>query len=449
MKKIGKTLTNNIIPNSFRNLLIKTSKKLENKLITSEKIFLLIFFLLFIFIRSFHFSYFLNWSQDQAEFAIEALKIYREKKLTLIGPQISTTYQGRLLFQGPITYYLFLIFLFFGNWDPIKASYLFMIFAAFSIFPLYFGTKKLINQKAAFIFLSVYSFLPYFINYTRFLWNSTLQLSLLPYLIYFLSNYYQKQSTINFFIISFFLGLLSQFHYQFLIIVFGFFIYFLLNEKNKMKTFFILMFGMALGLSPLLFFEIRHNFYNLQTAILFLKNWSKVDKPGGINTPHYYLSLSFFIVFSTLFKTKKILRKTNIKFMVLLAITLFFISFFRNIKKPNQSYWAPAKYWNYPMEEKAYQIIKQAGVKENFNVADLSYYNTKAAVIKYFLIRDNYQINYDDYYQNRYLFVIAHNQDYEKTLSYEVAFFKPRKLIKKWNLNHYYHLYLFERVINQ
>ncbi len=421
-------------------------EKINKKL---ELILLIIFFFLFILIRSFHFSYFLNWSQDQAECSIEALKIYREKKLTLIGPQISATYQGRLLFQGPITYYLFLFFLLLGNWDPVKASYLFMIFASLSIFPLYFGIKKLSNRKVSFIFLVIYSFLPYFINYTRFLWNSTLQLSMLPYLIYFLSNYYQKKTTINFFIVSFFLGLLTQFHYQFLIIVFGFFVYFLINEKNKIKTFFFFTLGIALGLLPLLLFEIRHNFYNLQTAILFLKNWSKVDKPGGINTPHYYLSLSFFFIFLTLIRLKNFVKKLSTKIIILLAITLFFYSLLQNSKKPQQSYWAPAKYWHYPMEEKAYQIIKQTKLKENFNVADLSYYNTKAAVIKYFLIRDGYQINYEDYYQNRYLFVIAHNKDYEETLSYEVAFFKPRKLIKKWSLNDYYQLYLFERIKKQ
>ncbi len=421
-------------------------KKINKKL---ESILLIIFFFLFILIRSFHFSYFLNWSQDQAESAIEALKIYREKKLTLIGPQISATYQGRLLFQGPITYYLFLLFLLLGNWDPVNASYLFMVFAALSIFPLYFGIKKLINEKAAFIFLAIYSFFPYFINYTRFLWNSTLQFTMLPYLIYFLSNYYQKKTIINFFIVSFLLGLLTQFHYQFLLIVFGFFIYFLINEKNKIKTFFILILGITLGLLPLLLFEIRHNFYNVQTAILFLKNWSKVDKPGGINTPHYYLSVSFFLIFSILLRSKNFIKKLPTKLIVLSIIAFFFYSLLQNLKKPQQSYWAPARYWNYPMEEKAYQIIKQTGLKKNFNVADLSYYNTKAAVIKYFLIRDKYQINYDDYYHNRYLFVIAHNKDYEKTLSYEVAFFKPRRLIKQWNLNNYYQLYLFERIKQQ
>ncbi len=421
-------------------------KKINKKL---ELILLIIFFFLFIPIRSFHFSYFLNWSQDQAESAIEALRIYREKKLTLIGPQISATYQGRLLFQGPITYHLFLFFLLLGNWDPVKASYLFMIFAASSIFPLYFGIKKLSNQKVAFIFLTIYSFFPYFINYTRFLWNSTLQLSFLPYFIYFLSNYYQRKTTFNFFIVAFFLGLLTQFHYQFLLIVSVFFIYFLIYEKNKVRTLFIFALGIIIGLLPLLIFELRHNFYNFQTAILFLKNWSRVDKPGGINTPHYYLSLSFFLIFLVLLRLKNSVKKLPTKLIILLTITLFFYALLQNLKKPQQSYWAPAKYWNYPMEEKAYQIIKQTGIKENFNVADLSYYNTKAAVIKYFLIRDGYQINYDDYYQNRYLFVIAHNKDYEKTLSYEVAFFKPRRLIKKWNLNDYYQLYLFERIKKQ
>jgi hypothetical protein len=98
------------------------------------------------------------------------------------------------------------------------------------------------------------------------------------------------------------------------------------------------------------------------------------------------------------------------------------------------------------MEEKAYQIIKKQPIKKNFNVADLSYYNTKAAVIKYFLKRDNFLINFDDYYQNRYLYVISKNDKYQNALSYEVAFFKPRKLIKKWHLQNDFYLYLFERI---
>jgi hypothetical protein len=416
------------------------------KIIKNDFIVLLLIFIGFILIRSFHFVDFLNWSQDQAECGMAALDIWRNKKLTLIGPQISATFEGRLLFQGPITYYLFLIFLLAGSWDPVKASYLFMLFASFLIFPLFYGVKKLTNKKVAYLTVLIYSFIPYYINYTRFLWNSTLQLTFSILFIYFFSFYQKSKNLKYFFISSFFLGLLFQFHYQFILVILSFFIYFLFLKKISIKEWLIFIVGIILGFSPLIIFELKHQFYNTKTAILFLKNWSMVDKPGNFTMPHYYLTLSFlFLIFSS-YKFKNLINEIKWKFIIILGIILFFTGLFKNIKKPNQSYWAPAKGWQYSMEEKAYQIIKKQPIKKNFNVADLSYYNTKAAVIKYFLKRDNFSINFDDYYQNRYLYVISKNNEYENALSYEVAFFKPRKLIKKWHLQNDFYLYLFERI---
>jgi hypothetical protein len=193
------------------------------KIIKNDFLVLLLIFIGFILIRSFHFVYFLNWSQDQAECGMAALDIWRNKKLTLIGPQISATFEGRLLFQGPITYYLFLIFLLAGSWDPVKASYFFMLFASFLIFPLFYGVKRLTNKKVAYLTVLIYSFLPYYINYTRFLWNSTLQLTFSILFIYFFSFYQKSKNLKYFFISSFFLGLLLQFHYQFILVILIFF----------------------------------------------------------------------------------------------------------------------------------------------------------------------------------------------------------------------------------
>ena len=416
------------------------------KIIKNDFIVLLLIFIGFILIRSFHFVDFLNWSQDQAECGMAALDIWRNKKLTLIGPQISATFEGRLLFQGPITYYLFLIFLLAGSWDPVKASYLFMLFASFLIFPLFYGVKKLTNKKVAYLTVLIYSFIPYYINYTRFLWNSTLQLTFSILFIYFFSFYQKIKSLKYFFISSFFLGLLFQFHYQFVLVILSFFIYFLFLKKISIKKWSIFILGITLGFSPLIIFELKHQFYNTKTAILFLKNWSRVDKPDNFTMPHYYLTLSFLSLIFLSYKFKNLINKIKWKFIIILGIILFFTGLFKNIKKPNQSYWAPAKGWQYSMEEKAYQIIKKQPIKKNFNVADLSYYNTKAAVIKYFLKRDSFSINFDDYYQNQYLYVISKNDKYQNALSYEVAFFKPRKLIKKWYLQNDFYLYLFERI---
>lgn len=82
------------------------------------------------------------------------------------------------------------------------------------------------------------------------------------------------------------------------------------------------------------------------------------------------------------------------------------------------------------MEEKTYQIIKTSTIKKDFNVADLSYYDTTYMVIKYFFQRDGYQINYDDYYQNQYLFIINHNNDYEKTYPMKWLYLNQKDWLK-------------------
>ncbi len=420
--------------------------KMKNKFLEKKELLILfMIFIAFIFIRSLHFKEFLNWSQDQAENAIAALKIYREKKLTLIGPQISATYQGRMIFQGPITYYLFLIFLLIGNWDPVKASYAFTIFAGLLIFPLFWSIKHLINKKSAWIIVILYSFFTYYINYTRYLWNSTLQLTFSIFLLFFLAFYQKKQTLVRLFFVAFWLGLILQFHYQFIIVILISIIYLVLKRFN-LKKILIFLTGIVTGFLPIILFELRNNFYNLQTILLFIKNWQQVDKPGNFTMPHYYLTLSFLSIVLLNYWLRKKITKLKYIHIILFGIIFFSIALLKNLPQPKQAFWAPAKNWEYYQQEKAYQIIKNQNIKANFNIADLSYYNTKAAVIKYFLIRDNYQIDYEDYYNNRYLYVISKNDDYEKTLSYEVAFFKPRRLIKKWYLGDNYYLYLFERI---
>ena len=142
----------------------------------------------------------------------------------------------------------------------------------------------------------VYSFTPYYINYTRFLWNPNFQFSLLPILILLMGLYQKRPTKWRFFLISSTLGILFQFHYQF-VIIFGFlFVYYFMVKKINSSNIAPFLGGIALGLSPLIVFDLRHNFYDVNTLILFLKNYSNLSNPGGTQVPHYYLSISFFVV---------------------------------------------------------------------------------------------------------------------------------------------------------
>lgn len=49
--------------------------------------------------------------------------------------------------------------------------------------------------------------------------------------------------------------------------------------------------------------------------------------------------------------------------------------------------------------------------------------------------RDGLNINFNDYYNNKYLFVVYKDDTYMSDLAYEVNSFKPNKELKRWKIN--------------
>lgn len=416
---------------------------------TKEVVILCFIFLAFIFVRSIYFTDHVNFSDDQGVQATVILENYRIHKIPLIGNRVSSpNYQGHYLYQGPGYYYMLFPILLVTNFEPISSSYLFMLFCALMIFPLYYGMKMLQGMRAAWLMVIMYTFLPYYINYTRFHWNPNYQLALLPILLLLMGLYHKKKSKKLFFLIAVFIGFLFQFHYQFFLVTIAILIYYFLVKKVSPKLLIHFVGGFIIGVSPLIIFELKHDFYHIRTLLLFLEHRNELNSAGSITTPHYYLSLSFFSLVTLLGIFKERLQKSKnfVIFCSLFAVILFSWTASINFHKPEQSYWSPAPHWSYAEEFKAYTIIKSMNVT-NYNIANLAYYNTESYVIKYLLKRDMVDINYNEYYQNKYLFVVKKaNTNLYDTMSYEVATFKPSKILKTWKLNDYYNLYFLERM---
>lgn len=201
-------------------------------MIKPSKDWVIIFFLILtaVFVRSIHFPYHLNFSTDQASHAARSLEIFRNKEFTLIGPSISFNFIGRELFTGSIFYYFQLIFLLLGNFDPFVSSYFYMLFSALMIIPLYFGVKMLSGKNSA-IFLSIlYSLLPFYIDFSRFLWNPNFQFSLTPILILFIGLFAKYKKSIYLFLAGLTSGILLLFHYQYFVIILGLIVYYLVRR---------------------------------------------------------------------------------------------------------------------------------------------------------------------------------------------------------------------------
>ena len=401
---------------------------------------LLIFFIaLFIFIRSINFAEHLNFSFDQAWGSTRVLEIWKNKEVTLVGPGSSLTVRGKNLLQGSISYYFQLPLLLLGNWDPVKSSYILMIYLGLMIFPLFYGVKLLAGRKSAFFIVLLYSLLPYFIDFTRFFFGPIYQLSLVPFIILTMGLYKKFNKWIFLFFVFILTGISLQFHYQTVIVIGLLSIYYFFKEKNKLYLFSAIFFGLFLGYLPMIVFELKNQFYNTRILLEYLQS-AKKSAGSFTLSPHRLLSISLMLCILLIPFYKKYLTT---KILVVVGLLLFTIDLLIYVPLPSHAF-GMSPNWNYLMEKKAYEIIKKENLKD-FNIVNLVYDNL-SVVIKYQMRKDNNFINFEDYYHNKYLFVINKDENIFSNPAYEVNTFKPHKKLKQWSLNKAYYLYLFKRI---
>ncbi len=404
-----------------------------------EIIILLIFLILYIIIRSIHFSEYLNFSFDQGWGTTRLLEIWRNKVITLVGPGSSIVVHGKQILQGSINYYFPLIFLLLGNWDPIKSSYFFMLFSGLMIIPLYLGAKYLINHKSAFLIILIYSLLPLFIDFSRFFFGPGFQLSILPLMILFM-GLYRKTKKIRYQFLAFFTaGILSQFHYTFFTVTAIILLWYFFQLGNKKKLILVAAGGFTLGFLPIIVFELKNDFYNIRVFIEYLRF---ARNPANFALlPHRYLSLSLILIILIASFLKKYI--TN-KLIIIAASILMLIDLIIYLPNPPHAF-GMSENWNFLMEKKAYEIIKNQKNIKNYNIVN-HIYDNKAVVVKFQMKRDGIKINYDDYYHEDYLYVISKTPDVFNDPAYELNTFKPNKKVGEWKLNDWYNLYLFQRL---
>lgn len=418
----------------------------------AEIIFLSIIIVLAIIVRSFNFAQNVNFTQDQADDSYTALQALREKKPVLIGSYIAYMYQGRKLLQGPLIIYTYGFFQILGGWDPVRASYIFMLFASFMIIPLYIGLRFLFDKKTAMAMSAVYAFFPYYIDYTRFMWNPNFQFVFMPILFLLMGLYKRTPKFIWIAITGLLCGLLLQYHFQFIpitVFVMGWFYFQIrkLKKKNRHWVKNILFFagGFMIGWLPYIAFELRHQFYNTQTALLFLRHINELDGRTNSSTmaniAYYGLSTSFIILPFIIYEAFKLKIYHYVIGLVILFCAV--VSFYQYVQPVNNPFLGKARNWYIKDEETAHRIIVSERL-QNFAVAHLTYDNT-SSVQKFLMLRDQTPGAVYNYRTNTYLFAVSDTDDFTQFGAYEIREFVPRKIVNKWKINDYYSLYLFKK----
>ena len=408
----------------------------------NDWITILIFIFLFIFIRAVYYGNVFRFIYDQVASSTVVLELWQNQDVSLIGPPMSLTIGNRQIFFGGVSYYIQMAFLLMGRWDPFWSTYIFMIFSSAMILPLYVGVKKLINRNAAITMTIVYSLLPFYIEGTTQLWNPYFQLALLPGFILLMAFFNKKQSPLLALSLGVYIGILFQLHYQFLIVMVGLAVYYFLVKKISWKLSLFAAVGIIIGFGNMILFELRNDFYTIRTLIIFFQQSEKIASHPQAD--YYFMSILFFGLLVVLYYARKYISfKINTILFIILALLAIEYTI---ISGHNKNY---PKDWYYENDKQVFQIIQDNYLNSDirdFNI--FQFYAATGDTQKYYMKLNNIDINYNDYYNNEYLYVV-YNKDlnYMKDAAYEINTFTPHHLINIWNINSEYNLYLLKRDI--
>ena len=217
-------------------------------------------------------------------------------------------------------------------------------------------------------------------------------------------------------------------------------IYYFVIKRGSWQQFCLFLLGLIVGVSPLVLFELRHQFYNTQTVFFFIQTLFLPHVAGGTKVAfawHYVISLTFFVILGGLgLMANKIKRWQAI--LICFVLLVWGVSFVAHHSSRTS---ALPEGWSYAKDAQAANIIKDVVTEQkldNFRVVNLVY-DTQAKVQVYLLDLASYQLqqpllhqNWEDYKSERNLFVIGSTKDMEQTQAYEWVTFQPHKLVKEW-----------------
>jgi len=292
---------------------------------------------------------------DQGREWMAARDIVQNHKMTLIGTELGAGVAGiNGIFHGPAYYYMLTIPYFLSKGDPAGSSWFMLFFGLAAILAGYFLGKKIFNFYFGVILAFFITVSPMLIPQSRFLWSPHMVSSfilLLFYLVYRL----QESKPLIIFLTGFFSAFLYNFEFAITIpLILSVIIYSIYLFRFKFKAYVYLALGIIVAFSPMILFEIRHNFmalngfysyifshetktvvsatnYFLDHLNSFLSNFAETFPLGATFPSFIMLPLLLLTSIYIFLKEKNKTEKNFILFLISLPfITFFVLSFLRN-----------------------------------------------------------------------------------------------------------------------
>lgn len=277
----GKPTGNNlrVIIKSFGDLL-----RLWWKLKDQKSLFILLvgILLLATFLRFFRLSEYMTFLGDEGRDVIVIKKMLVEHHFPLIGPPTSV---GNI-YLGPLYYYMMAVPMAIFWLNPVAAAGMNAFLGVLTVALIYYLGKAWFNRQAGLVAAYLYAISPVTIIYSRSSWNPNPTPFFVLISIFSLYKLHQTSNFLWLILTGLAIGAALQMHYLAAIllpivgIVWLYEVLSMRNKKLKIKNF---LGGTLLGIlsfvlimSPLVWFDLRHNFLNYRAITELLSSGSVV-----------------------------------------------------------------------------------------------------------------------------------------------------------------------------
>lgn len=246
---------------------------------------------------------------DTARDFLKIEQIVETKDLTLLGPPAGGI-SG--IFHGVWWYYILLIPYFIFNGWPV-GYYLFGTFLGviFNLIFFYFIRREF-NFLTAVLFLCIMATSPFLLINTFFLWNVLMAPYFIILLLICISALIRTKEPYILFLMSLMLGFILQFELSlgFLIIPSAMITLVFIKETRpiflSVRGFIFFILGFAIPLSPVVLFEVRHDFLQTKALINFFLNPTTQNESTLVGAFHERISLFIDYYKNIFFENKSI-----------------------------------------------------------------------------------------------------------------------------------------------
>ncbi len=282
-----------------------------------------VFFIFGAFLRFYRLDAFVTFLGDQGRDVIIIKRILTLEHFPAIGAPTSI---GQV-YLGPFYYYFIAPWLLLFNFNPIGPAFGTAFISSLFIILNFFLVREIFNRKTALISTAFLSLSAVIVSFSRFSWNPNLLPLFTLVTIYFVIKSFKTNLSIFYILAGAFLSFSIQLHYLALILFLPLVIVFFSHaweHKKKIKELLVQYGYCAVSFlffsSPLVIFDLRHQFLNTNNFIALLKTSSNVATNKLTNAFDVFSYLNIYTFGAKFHPTVNI-----VLFFILVALLVFFI----------------------------------------------------------------------------------------------------------------------------